>query len=128
MRERRQFVRLDTRLTMSYRVLPSDVQPQASSTTNLSGGGLCIFVHAVLNPGTFLQVDLRLPDREQPVSLLGEVVWCEQIETHAKGTLASEPPRRSVLAGVKYIQIAEADRQDIMRYVILNLSPPRQTP
>lgn len=125
MKERRQFVRLDARLSVSYRILPSGNQAIQSTTLNVSGGGVCVFLDDVLNPGTFLQVDVKLPERERSISFLGEVMWCERIELHAQSTQPGEPSHRSVIAGVKCIQITAEDQQELMRYVILNLQPPR---
>ena len=117
MEERRQFVRLDTRLPTEYRILPSS-EAQHSVIKEISGGGVCVFVSAPLRLGTQLQVTIALPDSTREVTFTGEVVWCESSEIIGKAQ-----QHRSVLAGVKFVSIAPEDQREIMRYVILSLQP-----
>jgi c-di-GMP-binding flagellar brake protein YcgR len=65
-----------------------------------------------------MRVAVQLPDRPQPIQFTGDVVWCEQYELVGKAQT-----HRSVLAGVKFLEIAPEDQQEIMRYVILSLQP-----
>ena len=117
MQERRRFVRLDTRLPVSYQVLPSEPR-QTSISADLSGGGMCLFVNEPLKLGTPLRVTISLPDRDRPIAFTAEVVWCEAYEMIGKTQRS-----RSIEAGVKFLQIAPEDQQAIMRYVILSLQP-----
>jgi len=119
MEERRRFVRLDTRLPVTYRVLPS-AKAKQSVTKDIGGGGVCVFVSELLTPGTHLQVEIAVPDQERPIAFTGEVVWCEQYEIIGK-----TQRERSVEAGVKFVQIDPNDQHAIMRYVILILQPHR---
>ena len=119
MEERRRFVRLDTRLPVTYRVLPAPESTQ-SVTKDIGGSGICVFLSEPLRPGTRLQIDIELPDQERPLLFTGEVVWCEQYEIISK-----TQRERSVEAGVKFLQIAPQDQDAIMRYVILSLQPHR---
>ena len=118
MEERRRFVRLDTRLPVAYRLLPS-AQPEATVTSDIGGGGVCLFLSEPLRPGTRLQVEIKPPDREQPIRFTAEVVWCEEYETISKTRRD-----RSIEAGVKFIQIEDDDQQAILSHVILSLKPP----
>ena len=115
MEERRRFVRLDTRLPITYRVLPT-TQAIPSATADIGGGGVCLFLNEVVKPGSQLQVDIKLPDRERSVAFTGEVVWCEQYET-----IGRTVRQQSIEAGVKFLLIDPKDRQAIMDYVILSL-------
>ena len=117
MEERRQFVRLDTRLSTDYRVLPSS-EPQRSVTKDIGGSGVCVFVTEPLTLGTHVQVTMTLPDADRQIAFTGEVVWCESYEI-----LGKAQQHRSVLAGVKFVSIAPEDQREIMRYVILSLQP-----
>ena len=109
MEERRQFVRLDTRLPTAYRVLPSS-EAQHSVTKDISGGGICVFVSDPLRLGTQLQVTITLPDSARAVTFTGEVVWCESSEIIGKAQ-----QHRSTLAGVKFVAIAPEDQREILR-------------
>ena len=118
MEERRQFVRLDTRLEIQYSVLPSEA-PQAATTKDVGGGGICIFADKDLRPGTRLQVAMKLPGREQPVNFTAEVVWSESYEMIGK-----TERKRSVEAGVRFIEIAPQDQETVMQHVILTHKQP----
>ncbi len=118
MEERREFVRLDTRLEASYTALPAGTAKQ-TMTKNVGGGGLCVFTDQVLPPGTRLQVAMTLPGREQPVHFIAEVVWSEPYEVIGKTQRT-----RSVESGVRLVEIAPQDREALMQHVILSLKPP----
>ena len=115
MEERRKFVRLDTRLEVTYTVLPSGGKVKAV-TKDIGGGGVCLFAEKVLPAGTLLQVAMRLPDREPPVHFTAEVVWCEPYEVIGK----SGTRERAVEVGVRFVEIAPQDRDAVMQHVILN--------
>ena len=117
MEERRQFVRLDTRLDVSYTVLPA-AQAQQTVTKGVGGGGFCFFSDRELKPGERLQVAMKLPNREQPVNCIAEVVWCEPYEVIGK-----TGRQRSVEVGVRFLQIAPQDQDAVMQHVILSLKP-----
>ena len=117
MDERRQLVRLDTRLEISYAVLPSDT-PKKSVTKNVGGGGMCLFTEKELPVGTRLQVAMKLPDREELVHFIAEVVWSEAYEVIGK-----TQRQRAVESGVRFIEIAPQDREAVMRHVILSFQP-----
>ena len=117
MEERRQFVRLDTRLPITYRVVTS-APPVQAITKGIGGGGICVFLSEPVRPGTRLHVTVKLPDQERPLTFTGEVVWCEQYEVIGK-----TQRNRSVEAGLKFVQIEPPDQQRIMQYVILSLQP-----
>ncbi|MBI3321090.1 MAG: PilZ domain-containing protein [Candidatus Omnitrophica bacterium] len=118
MEERRHFVRLDTRLEATYTALPSG-KAQRAATKDVGGGGACFFSDRVLEPGTRLQVALKLPDREQPVNFTAEVVWCEPYEVIGK-----TERQRAVEVGVKFLEIAPKDRDAVMQHVILSVQRP----
>jgi c-di-GMP-binding flagellar brake protein YcgR len=115
MKERRQFVRLDARLPITYRLLPSS-DLQASSTKDIGGGGIRLSVSEPLTPGTPLEVTIKLPNREESITVTGVVVWCEQSDVVDKTQQA-----RSVEAGVKFVYMNPEDQQAIMQHVSAHL-------
>lgn len=117
MEERRRFVRLDTRLSVTYQVLPSS-QAKQSVTKDIGGGGICVFLSEPLQERTQLRVEIVLPDRPQPITFMGEVVWCEQYDIIGKSQ-----QHRSIMAGVRFLNIKPDDQDAIMQHVILNLQP-----
>ncbi len=118
MEERRQFVRLDTRLEITYSVLPAGA-PQPATTKDISAGGVCLFADRELPQGTRLQVTMKLPDREAPVYFTAEVMWSEAYEMIGKTERT-----RAVEIGVRFVEIAPQDQEAVMRHVILTLKQP----
>ena len=124
--ERRKFVRFDTRLPVTYRVLPgpgptlaragAGTAAVASATKDVSGGGMCLFVAEELPAKTILLLDLSLPGREQPISASGEVVSCVRSTLHARAGTS-----RTIEAWIRFLQMEPDDRQAIMSYVAANL-------
>ncbi len=119
MEERRAFVRLDTRLPIAYRVVPSTATKK-SVTKDVGGSGVCLFLDEPLKPGTPLHVEIQLPEQAQPVTFEGEVVWCEEYEVIGK-----THRERAVEAGLKVTQMHPRDRQALLNHVILGLKPHR---
>ncbi len=115
MEEHRQFVRLDTRLQVSYSLVPSEGS-QETVTRNISSGGICLFTDSVLSPDTRLQITIHLPNRKQPVQAMGEVVWSEPYEVVSK---AGRFP--AIESGVRFLNIAPDDFEAIKQHVILSL-------
>ena len=122
MEERRQFVRLDTRLEVGYTQLPSGALRQ-STIKDIGGGGVCLFTDKVLPAGTRLQIAVKLPDRAQPINFTGEIVWSEAYEV-----IGRTQRQRAVESGVRFVEIAPQDRDAIMQHVILTLKHPGTNP
>lgn len=117
MEERRQFVRLDTRLDAKYTILPAGTM-STSVTKDISGGGICLFTDKVMEQGQQLQVSLTLPGREQPVNFTGEVAWCEAYEM-----IGQSSRQRAVEVGLRFLEISPQDQDAVMQHVILNFKP-----
>ncbi len=121
MEERRKFVRLDTRLDISYTELPQTAL-RHTVTKDVGGGGICLFAEKPMTPGTQLQVSMKLPDREQPVHFTAEVVWNEEYEVIGK-----TQRQRAVEVGVRFVEISPQDQEAVMRHVILMLQPQQRS-
>ena len=128
--ERRKFARLDTRLVVSYQAVGS-ARSIHVVTKNISGGGVCMFLDERLPIGTRLQIRMTLPDYAQAAALAakaitftGEVVWCEEFEVSQDERRGHATPHHSVMAGIRFLDIAPETQQEIARYVILNLQSP----
>ena len=117
MEERRQFARLDTRIEVAYRALKA-APSQRTVMKNVSAGGVCIFVEKELAPGTVLNISMTLPDRRAPLTFTGEIVWSEAYEIISK-----TQHKRSVEAGVRFVDINPKALEALMQYVILTVKP-----
>ena len=119
MEERRQFVRLDTRVDVTYSVLPSGT-PQRTVAKNISGGGICVFLEQPVPQGTRLQAAVKLPEREHPVDFTAEVIRCETYEITGKAER-----QRVVEADARFLEISPTDQEAVMQYVVLRMQPGR---
>ena len=113
--ERRKFVRFEARLPVTYRVLPGTAAI-ASSTKDISGGGMCLFVAEELPARTILLLDLGLPGREQPIAASGEVVSCVRSTLHTRAGTS-----QTIEAWIRFLQMEPDDRQAILAYVASSL-------
>lgn len=120
--ERRQFVRLDTNLSVTYKVLPSSVPEriEATRTVNISEGGLCIFLSEKLPQGTPLEILVKLPGRDKPAAFTAEVTWCQESAVVGKAPI--------IQAGIRFVFINPKDRDALLQHAILNLQVPGPTP
>ena len=119
MEERRQFVRLDTRLDMTYAILPSG-QTQQTIAKNVSGSGVCLFLKQAVPQGSRLQVAMKLPGRERPANFTAEVIWSEPYEVIGK-----TQRQKAVEVGIRFVEISPRDLDAVMQHVILSLKPPQ---
>ena len=114
--EQRQFLRLGVRL-LTWVKLPSG-KVQRALTKDLSPGGLCFLMEGAVAPGTRLELELKLPDREAAVSFTAEVKWSRPVAAPAKGALA---PTCEV--GLQLLAINPKDQALIIQYARLNALP-----
>ena len=115
--ERRRSVRLRTRLTTIYKNL-STGRVQRALTKDVSGHGACLVTDDLLEAGTPLEIEIKLPDRATPVTLLAEVVW-SGFQLEASGQTGSRAE-----AGIKFVSIDPKDHALVMQFARFNALPP----
>ena len=111
MEDRRQFVRINSQLVVSYRVIGERGEGILSVTQNLSRGGICFLTDAWIAPETVLQIDVRIPQRQQLIRFTAEVVWSGALLLEHLG----QSPHR-FQTGVRFVEIAETDQQLLLQY------------
>ena len=111
MEERRNFVRLPSRLTATYHIIGVTEDDLAVLTRNIGGGGVAFFTESSLKAGTLLQVEVRFPNRQRPVRFTAEVIWSGEL---LLGSTDREP--RAFETGVRFASISDEDRKFLMRY------------
>ncbi|MBI2496286.1 MAG: PilZ domain-containing protein [Candidatus Omnitrophica bacterium] len=117
MEERRGEARVRQRLTVLFRALDGQRIGRAL-TKDIGADGVCLITEGVLEPGTQMELEVRFPDREQPITLAAEVVWSKLLDQPAK---SYETPTAET--GLKFVRIDPRDRSFIVQYVMLNTSP-----
>lgn len=66
-----------------------------------------------------MEINIALPERQQPIRFTGEVVWCEQYDV-----IGATGRTRTVQAGVRFVDITPDDQEAIAQHVILALNKP----
>ncbi len=88
--DRRRFPRSDIALDVTFGPAGAAAHPAAATldqtvTVNLSLGGLCLYSDILYPLGTQLYCALSLPDRAQPLEIIGTVAWFHKIDQEAHG-------------------------------------------
>lgn len=81
----------------------------ASESRDIGGGGLMLRLKQPLEPGQLVELVVELPER--PVEVMAEVV---RLQTPAP----EDPAPGDSVAALKFVRIAEADRDRIIRFVL----------
>ena len=112
--ERRAFIRLDTRLNISYTITGTQ-QLGKSLSKNISGSGVRFIAEHPLEVGTRLDVNLQL---DVPVKFIGEVVWTKlSMKATSEGFGGTE-------VGLRFVEISAKDVALIKQYASFYAPPP----
>ncbi|MFO8056186.1 MAG: TIGR02266 family protein [bacterium] len=104
---RRELLRIDAKVEVVFK---SFDQFYREYTKNISKGGLFIKTRNPLKPQTVIEINLKLPEREDPLNLVGEVVHVIDPETaDAQGW---DPG-----IGVQFVDFEEGAHQELEEYV-----------
>ena len=109
--ERRHIPRSHARLIAVFKNLTTGRMLRAL-TWNLSPQGMQLTTEGVVVPGTRLEVDLKLPDRQTPIVLTATVIWSQQKNESYK---SYETPEFEI--GVKFLDLTPHDRTALKHYV-----------
>ena len=116
--ERRRSMRIPIRLMVVFRNLNSG-KVQRTLTKDIGGDGMCLITEGALEPGTKLEVEIKLPDRDLPTTAVTEVMWSRSVVEPRK---SYELPTAET--GMKFVRIDQKDVALIMQYAMLNALPP----
>lgn len=103
--------RLMLPLIMSYSLPPSHQWSQPVMIDNISGGGLKFHSAKRLKVGAKFNTKIDLPNKLQPVTINGKVIWCEK--TDKKKT----SKKTSYDIGVEFLKIDSRDRHTFVSYL-----------
>jgi type II secretory ATPase GspE/PulE/Tfp pilus assembly ATPase PilB-like protein len=112
--DRRAYSRLNRKINIRYKVFKSREEllkkgfspEQLSVAKNISGGGLLFVSDEALAVGSFLELNIELPDGEKSIECLSRVVRVEEIEEHGKYDIA-----------VCFLDITGSERSRLNKYV-----------
>lgn len=106
MQERRQYIRIDKSLSISYQKL-SDYMRSPSRSKDISETGLRLYVFHRLEPGTTLKLWIDFKDAKEPIVAIGEVVWLNRRND-------AENPFE---VGIKFVEINPANRDKLINFI-----------
>lgn len=99
-KERRRFDRASQSVEVQYRRRSDLPQPwEEGLMLNLSAAGIRLQLRGCADPGTILEVQIKLPNNRNPVALCGRVVW-------------RAPPNASI-CGIELLDVTPDQRADI---------------
>ena len=115
--ENRQGVRVKLRLMVFVKFL-STGKVQRVLTKDISGVGISLITEGILEPGTELECEITLPDRDRTIRCTARVVWSKATaEAHKSYEL---PPSET---GVAFVNIDPKDQAQLLQYARLNALP-----
>lgn len=106
MEKERKYRRLTESLEINYRIITARGSVQ-TPITDISEGGMRFPVIQKFVPGVFLELDIQLKKKEEPIKAVGEVVWRKDIAN----------PRFPFEVGVKFVKISLNDKTRIFSYI-----------
>jgi len=80
-------------------------------TRNVGGGGVALFTKTRLAPGIIVQVKVKFPNREKPLTFTAEVIWSGPLILEGK-----DIPPHAFETGVRFLEVSPEDRAFILRY------------
>ena len=116
--ERLPFIRIRSRLTTIIRYSGNHDDIHRALTRDISVDGLCLLTETPLKMRELIGVELKLPDRETPISFTGEVLW------HQKLGDTSQGEESNIENGIRFVTITRKDRQLLMQWVALHALHP----
>lgn len=109
MQEKRRYVRLNIPLEVSYTIEGKEATPRKSITKNISPNGVRFTVEGELSAGTVLNVDIKIPTKNEPIPIKAKIIWSKK-ESEQQGKEIYD-------AGFEFIQIPEQSKQEFFQYL-----------
>lgn len=105
--EKRAFLRFNVNLEVRYRILESLKPYKNTVTEDMCERGIRISVPEYIEPGTMLELTIKVPYESKPISAVGRIIWI-------KKALLED----SFFAGIHLVYIKEADKQKFYKYAV----------
>ena len=103
--------RLTLPLIMSHCLPPSSKWSPPVMIDNISGGGLKFHSAKRLKSGAKFNAKIDLPNKLQPISINGKIIWCEKINSK------KDPKKPLYNIGVEFLKINNQDRHKFVSYL-----------
>ncbi len=104
---RRELLRIDAKVEVVFKRFD---QFYTEYTKNISKGGMFLNTDRVFKPQTVLQINLKLPDLDEPMDLVGEVVHVVDKDT-------ADAHKLDPGMGIQFVDFEEGFHQALERYI-----------
>ena len=104
---------LRTETRTSPRITTRITVESVGPTLNISAGGMCVLMADPMREGTAPRLTFTLPDDPEPVTCKGRITWCR----------ASKIDPELYEVGLSFLDIRDEDRQRVMDFVDVHMSP-----
>lgn len=106
--ERRRYPRFELKVEAKYKPVSSEDVFKLGRTRNISAEGLCFESDEEFHKGSNVALEVDLKDNQPPVTLIGEVMWSEEVKVGLK--------QKKHLNGVKLIDIDKSDEGRFLKF------------
>lgn len=106
--EKRKFFRFNVNLPVRYRILESLQLYKITSTEDMCERGIKIILPEYIEPGTFLELTVKMLDEPYPIKAIGRVVWVKK-----------DAGEKFFNTGLYLVYITEKDKQKFYKYALL---------
>ena len=114
-KERRQQVRIDTEVDVSYEVGSGrSTHKRTSMSRNISLSGINLTLNEKLLPGTDLNLQLDLSQGVKPIFVQGKIAWVKEISERLARHKKEE---RFFTTGIKFTQMAPRDESLLRSFI-----------
>lgn len=105
--ERRKFIRLQIPVELKY-ITEGDPTRKELTTKDLSCEGLRFVSKAEIKKGTNLELNLDIPNANNPVHINGKVAWTKRLSTEDGSPFEM---------GVEFVKIEEDNKNTFLKYL-----------
>jgi len=112
--ERRKFSRLALSVGINYKILGNEAgQEDLGISKNISKEGICVMVNEQVEIGDILSLDINLPGGQGTIHTKGKVKW--------RNFMGSQDQKSRWDVGCEFVDISDADKELISKYIFVNL-------
>jgi len=109
MKEKRKFIRFESKLKVDYIVSAAESRVEKTGTTvNVCAGGLQLLTEGKLGEGSVLELKIFIPNASNPAHLKGVVCWSKQ----DKGS-----EQESYCSGIEFQNIEEDNKNTFLKFL-----------
>lgn len=115
MEERRKYSRVGAVLEIRYKA-EDEFKNGTCTSLDISIGGIGLGLQEKINPGTILELEIRLPDTPYPLFVKGRLIWCFKAPEAEEGAIIA------YRAGITFTEVSDAAKKRLQDYIQMLLS------